>query len=485
MSHAPGIIDPTILQPGGKPGRADALDALRGFAILTMALSGLIPFGVLPRWMYHAQVPPPDHVFDPTLAGFTWVDLVFPFFLFSMGAAIPLALSRRVARGDTWWRLLLDIGKRGCLLAAFAIYVQHIRPRVIVAEPSRWTWLIGLLAMVPLFLVLARLPDSWHRFTRWATRAIGLGGAILLLAWLRYPDGSGFSVHRSDIIIVVLANVAVFGSLIWLATRRNMLVRLGCLGLLLAVRLSHDSVGWVKQAWDYSPIPWIYTLYYLQYLFIVLPGTMVGDLLLDWTNRPAGERRTGGSWSGARYGGIVAVMIGQVVVLLVGLQARWLPWTSIMSVALCLAGWRLLAAPRNMTENLLRQLFIWGVYWLILGLVFESYEGGIKKDHPTLSYYFVTTGLAIFTLIMFAVVIDTVGKPWWLRLLIDNGRNPMIAYAGIQNLLPPVLALTGLEAVLGSLAATPWLGFVGGCVRTLLLAWAVVLFTRWRIYWRT
>ena len=43
-----------------KTDRALGLDALRGFAILTMFLSGLIPFGVLPDWMYHAQVPPPS-----------------------------------------------------------------------------------------------------------------------------------------------------------------------------------------------------------------------------------------------------------------------------------------------------------------------------------------------------------------------------------------------------------------------------------------
>ena len=71
--------------------RAFALDALRGFAILTMALSGYIPWGVLPSWMYHAQVPPPAHKFNPTIPGITWVDLVFPFFLFAMGAAIPRA----------------------------------------------------------------------------------------------------------------------------------------------------------------------------------------------------------------------------------------------------------------------------------------------------------------------------------------------------------------------------------------------------------
>ena len=69
--------------------RALALDALRGYAILTMVLSATVVYGILPAWMYHMQAPPPSHVFNPQLAGLTWVDLVFPFFLFSMGAAFP------------------------------------------------------------------------------------------------------------------------------------------------------------------------------------------------------------------------------------------------------------------------------------------------------------------------------------------------------------------------------------------------------------
>ena len=38
--------------------RAFSLDALRGYAIITMVLSGTIASGVLPGWMYHAQVGP-------------------------------------------------------------------------------------------------------------------------------------------------------------------------------------------------------------------------------------------------------------------------------------------------------------------------------------------------------------------------------------------------------------------------------------------
>ena len=77
--------------------RNQSLDALRGFAILTMIVSGSIAYGdVLPAWMFHAQVPPPLHKFDPSIFGITWVDLVFPFFLFSMGAAIPLSLRKYI-----------------------------------------------------------------------------------------------------------------------------------------------------------------------------------------------------------------------------------------------------------------------------------------------------------------------------------------------------------------------------------------------------
>ena len=46
--------------------RAYALDALRGYAIITMVLSATIVTQVLPGWMSHAQTPPPDHIFNPS-----------------------------------------------------------------------------------------------------------------------------------------------------------------------------------------------------------------------------------------------------------------------------------------------------------------------------------------------------------------------------------------------------------------------------------
>ncbi len=66
-----------------KKGRVYSIDALRGLAIIGMVLCSAIGFNSgLPAWMFHAQTPPPTYEFNPSIAGLTWVDLVFPFFIF-------------------------------------------------------------------------------------------------------------------------------------------------------------------------------------------------------------------------------------------------------------------------------------------------------------------------------------------------------------------------------------------------------------------
>ncbi len=143
--------------------RADALDALRGFAIITMILSGSIPFSgpaALPGWMYHAQLPPPDHVFNPNLPGITWVDLVFPFFLFAMGAAFPFALRKRIEQGIPYWKLSLQAIQRGFLLVVFALFLQHSKPYALSGNPETFHWIIGLAGFAILFLIYYRYPKS-------------------------------------------------------------------------------------------------------------------------------------------------------------------------------------------------------------------------------------------------------------------------------------------------------------------------------------
>ncbi len=403
-----------------------------------------------------------------------------------MGAAFPLALSRRLDRGIPRWKISLGILERGVLLGFFALYVQALRPYVLAQTPGFGTWITALVAFVLLFAVFSRLPEQWNRTVRWGIRIGGWIVALALLAFTHYPDGSGFSLYRSDIIIVVLTNMAVFGALVWLFTRSNILLRLGILGVLMAIRLSNIPVaseGWVHDFWTFSPVPWIYTLYYQQYLFIVIPGTIAGDLLLQWMKRPAGGNDL--RWSNGRHILLVLLMGAMVIAALVGLKLRAVPATTLVMAALLAAAGLVVWKPLNETERLYRNLFLWAAYWLVLGLFFEPYEGGIKKDHPTMSYYFITSGLAICTLIGFSVLIDVFERRRWLQLLIDNGQNPMVAYAGVNNFIIPVLGVTGLLGLMNTFAVTPWLGFLKGVVITLLLALFTAWCTRRKIFWRT
>ncbi len=102
-----------------------------------------------------------------------------------------------------------------------------------------------------------------------------------------------------------------------------------------------------------------------------------------------------------------------------------------------------------------------------------------------MSYYFVTSGLAICALVGFSVLIDIFGRRRWAQLLVENGQNPMIAYAGVNNFIIPILAATGLLGLMDSLAVTPWLGFLRGVVITTLLALFTAWCTRRKIFWRT
>lgn len=469
--------------------RAHALDALRGLAILMMVLSGVVP-SQLPAWMHHAQTPPPTKAFDPSVPGITWVDLVFPFFLFALGAAIPLALSRRLDRGASVWRVVLGTLQRFLLLGLFGVYVAQIRPFAVSSYPlGPGDWVRGLVAFALLFPILMRLPERWPKWQYYGVRVAGWLGAAALMWTLRLPDGVGFSLGRSDIIIMILANVMVGATLVWLLTRNSWLMRLGALGLLMAVRLTTATGGesWVKAIWTWKPpyLDWLWVTGYWSYLFLAIPGAIAGDMLLRWM-RDGDENGAAPGWTHPRMAAVATAAFAATPLLLWGLLGRHIGVTVAGSALLSALLIALTRGPQTATERLLNGFARWGAYWLMLGLVFEPYEGGIKKDPATMSYYFVCAGLALFFLITFTVVHDVFQRRRSLALLVGAGQNPMIAYVGLSNLVQPVLFLTGINPLINRFTeGRPMAQFAHGAAATLLLAVAVYGFSRARVFWRT
>jgi predicted acyltransferase len=485
--------------------RSSALDILRGLAIFTMVLSGTIPYKVLPAWMYHAQLPPPTHKFDPTLAGLSWVDLVFPFFLFSLGAALPLALSKKLSIPGGWKAAIVDGFRRFGLLLFFAVATWHLNPIRLngwSAEHGSLTWLSGIASCIAFTLVLGRFPSSWNRGIIWAVRLVGWGLAAFLITRLPALHGKSFALRQSDIILVVLSNVALFGTLVMVlfksAPKWRWLVLM--LGLILhAARQFPDNplraitdmkpLGWLIGPGGMEWILWAFHPRYLKYLFIVIPGMAVGDILVRYLAERQTEVADNASKSrgdGARGFAVLFLALAATACFLGFYQSRQVLMAGASLVVIGIAITVVIVAlPQGAPRTALTRILSLAAIAVGLGFALEPYQGGAKKDYATLSYYAFGSGFAALNLAGF-LAWEAFGKLGPVsRLLAANGRNPMLAYIASAFLIQPLFRVTGAWEPLVKATAQPWTGAGRAFLMTLLGALLVALLGRLRIVWRS
>lgn len=572
--------------------RAHALDALRGYAIITMVLSAMEAFSVLPRWMYHAQVPPPDHVFDPTIYGITWVDIIFPFFLFSMGAAIPLSLGRQHAKGESIMKLTWKTVQRWVKLTFFAIFIIHAFPFMLGYEQEWMRYAMPIFFFILLCLMFMPNPFGSPykaRAITWSAYLVAVGFMLLQ----PYAGGAPFRLTDSDCIMLILANVSLTGSIIYLLTIGHPLRRLALLPFLVALFMAaHTANSWPALLIHTSWLPWLYLPAYQEYLLIIIPGTVAGEWIAQWLETMKandtskglvdnyqkkseavlenGNPLKGGRGAVLENGNkvkndekavlengnplkgrreavlengngvkndekvvlenenkvrtrseemkdkenalalpVALLSLALIVVNVVLLFGRHLVANLVATMVLtALTAWllrsrreagttgveaakqetsnqRSSSAPASPTLHFWQRLSSAGAYLLLLGLCLESYEGGIRKDDVTLSYLFVTCGLAFYALLLLTVVCDHWHVRWLCAPLEMVGKNPMVAYVSASMVIIPVLILTQLYPYIDALSSQPLTGFLKGVLLTALCMALTAWFTHKRWFWKT
>ena len=438
-----------------------------------MMFAGVIPWDGLPGWMYHAQERPPSHDFNPNLPGISWVDLVFPFFLFAMGAAIPLAYKE--GEKSSWYSPTLLAFRRGGVLIAFAIFNQHARPYILKESPTSATWLMGLAGFLIPFAILVRLPTSTPRFSVIAIRVLGLAGALAFLALAKYPDGSGFKMDRADPIILVLAAASTFGTILWRATKDRVDLRLGVLALIVALRigaLTPESIA--AKLWNWSTPFGLFQVSFLGYLAIAIPGTVVGDLLCRASEAVASKDKKPNELTLA-LASFAIVPITLVVFFGRTVSPLWIA----VPIGICVS----LVHKSSMACVTNRKTIDWGAFWLTFGILLGPFQGGIKKDPPTLSYGFVTAGLACFLLVSLRILEQNRPRSVALNFSAATGQNPLLAYQALTNLVAPLWALCVVPWLVDLTPGTA-LGVVRAILETLCLGAVVGLFKKYRIVMR-
>jgi predicted acyltransferase len=103
-----------------------SLDALRGFDMFWIT-GGTTFFGSLFEWIGSPALEPLSRQMDHSeWNGFTFYDLIFPLFLFMVGASLPFAISKRVERGDDKGRLFLHVARRAATLLILGFLYNNL-----------------------------------------------------------------------------------------------------------------------------------------------------------------------------------------------------------------------------------------------------------------------------------------------------------------------------------------------------------------------
>ena len=453
--------------------RIITIDILRGITIFAMILCANIGyFSDLPAWMFHAQTPPPTYAFNPDVPGITWVDLVFPFFLFTMGAAFPLAMRKRLENGASRWSVTGSLFRRWLTLTIFAIVLGNAYMIGTSTRPNIVKGIFNVVLWGVMFMSLVRLKDEKK------CRLVNNAGMFLLIVMaVLGVDYMGLKLSRwsSDIIIMILANVAFCGGLLWMFTKDSIRLRWLVLLFIIAIKAlssyTPEVLSWVPSL---GCIGWFFSWGYLQYLIIALAGSIVGDKLLE-------HSRSGETVSIDRYHIVAgAVALVAMLVQLWGLFTRHILADFIISAVLGLV----FVALTFKRRNIVSWLGYFGFAFMLVGIIFDPIDGGITKDYCNLSYMITTTGMTALT----GAFVLALELKWQIkgRGLSGCGQNPMLAYGVTTFVTGPILAMIGIGPWLDAISAgSPFWGVVRGLVYTLLMVAITCFFTKKKLFWRS
>src|SRR5271170_7442496 len=140
----------------GSAPRIASIDIFRGLTMLVMIfVNDVGEVKGLPWWTHHA------HAQQDVM---TYVDMVFPFFLFIVGMSMPLAIERRLRQNPSYGALWLHMGVRALGLIVLGLILANadkVDPARVGLSGAAWA-LLGLTGAIFFWLV----PNRDSRYTR-------------------------------------------------------------------------------------------------------------------------------------------------------------------------------------------------------------------------------------------------------------------------------------------------------------------------------
>jgi heparan-alpha-glucosaminide N-acetyltransferase len=194
--------------------RIASIDIFRGLTMMVMIfVNDLAGVRGLPWWTYHA------HMQQDAM---TYVDMVFPFFLFIVGMSMPIAIGSRLKRNPSYVSLWLHILSRSIALVALGLILANAEkgdPVRMGISTAAWA-LLGLVGAILFWMVPPRNTRRTQIF-----RALRIVGFLMIVGvfaiFRRTTDGASAWIDFSYPEILGLIGIAYFSvALLYVSTRR-------------------------------------------------------------------------------------------------------------------------------------------------------------------------------------------------------------------------------------------------------------------------
>ncbi|HZY62303.1 MAG TPA: DUF5009 domain-containing protein [Edaphobacter sp.] len=274
MSTA-AIQTPSVGIAGQSTARVVSVDIFRGLVMVVMIfVNELASVQGLPWWNYHMKA---------SVNAMTYVDMVYPAFLFIVGMAIPLAVRQRLKKNPSIPQLWLHVALRSFSLIVMGLLLANARkgdPALMGLSTNAWV-LLGLLGAVLYWSIYSGPGEVfWIRRLR---RFAGLALMVAMYAIFRRVtrDGHiGWIDGRYPEILGLIGYTYLAVCILYIPTRRWIWAPLAWFAA-LTVLCAFAAAGWLGLGFTHH-VP----LYYFPFgngsmASITMAGVVTSSIFLS------------------------------------------------------------------------------------------------------------------------------------------------------------------------------------------------------------
>lgn len=189
--------------------RVLSIDVFRGIIIFTMVfVNELSGIANVPQWMKHLPA---------NADGMTFVDLVFPAFLFIVGMSIPFAIQARANKGDSALEIFKHIALRSFGLMVIGVFMVNTESGYDAAAMHISMPLWTLLMFISVLLIWSNYPKTLAPAISLGAKLLGVAGLIVLWWLYQGPNDTGMTTQWWGILGLIGWAYLIAGTLFLLA----------------------------------------------------------------------------------------------------------------------------------------------------------------------------------------------------------------------------------------------------------------------------